>query len=385
MGTSANTAFDVVVIGAGMAGASVAAHLAPHARVVMLEQEEAPGYHATGRSAALFSEVYGGEIVRRLSRASRDFLFDPPTGFSETPLVTPRDTVFLVTAEQDHLVDAFLAPADLAVSTEILDATATARLLPILKPRYAVRSLIHRGSADIDVDAVHRGFLRRFARAAGRVVGRAAVTRIEWVGGSWIVTTPQGRFAAPIVVNAAGAWADEIAAQAGVSRLGLQPMRRTAILVDAPRSLDPRPWPMTIDLEERFYFKPDAGLVLVSPADETPMPPCDAQPDEYDVAVAVDYFEQASGSAVAQVKRRWAGLRTFAADRSPVVGFDAQAAGFFWLAGQGGYGIQTAPALGELAAALVLQQALPDFAAVFGITRQALAPDRASLVAEIPT
>ena len=371
--------FDVVVIGAGMAGASIAASLARHARVAMLEQEASPGYHATGRSAALYSEIYGGDVIRRLTRASRDFLFDPPAGFGDTALVAPRDTLYLVTPAQVDRVAAFLAPPDIAACTEVLDAAETERLLPVLKPGYAVQSLIYRGSADIDVDAVHQGFLRQFARASGRLVGRAPVMTIERVGADWIVSTVAGRFAAPIVVDAAGAWADDVAQLAGVRRLGLQPMRRTAILVDAPDGVDARRWPMTLDLDERFYFKPDAGLVLISPADETPTLPCDAQPDEYDVAVAVDHFENATGRRVARVRKRWAGLRTFAADRSPVVGFDPDAAGFFWLAGQGGYGIQTAPALGAVAAALVLGRSLPDFATAHGVTRDALAPDRASL------
>jgi D-arginine dehydrogenase len=202
------------------------------------------------------------------------------------------------------------------------------------------------------------------------------VRRIRYAGGRWTVQTPAGEWTAPVLVNAAGAWGDEVAALAGVPGVGLQPLRRTALLIDAPEGLDCAAWPAAIDVDEQFYFKPDAGLLLLSPADEHPSPPCDAQPDELDVAIAVDRFEQATGLQVRRVRHKWAGLRVFSPDRSPVVGFDPRAPGFFWLVGQGGYGIQTAPALGLLAAALASGEPAPNPILAAGTDLAALSPER---------
>ena len=230
--------------------------------------------------------------------------------------------------------------------------------------------------ADLDVDAIHQGFLRQ-ARSAGATLHfDCPVRALQRQGGLWVATTPQGEFNAPVVVNAAGAWCDELAALAGIAPCGLQPMRRTAVLIPVPRGLRADDWPLTVDISEQFYFKPDAGLLLLSPADESPCPPCDVQPEELDVAIAIDRFEQATGVEVRAIKRSWAGLRVFAPDRTPVVGFDPVAEGFFWLAGQGGYGIQTAPALGRLAAALASGRAIPDDILGQGVDPRLLAKSR---------
>jgi D-arginine dehydrogenase len=246
----------------------------------------------------------------------------------------------------------------------------------VFRAGWLAGAALEEGSADIDVHALHHGFLRE-ARAQGARLHLAC--RVEALAPSpagWTLTTTAGTFRAPVVVNAAGAWGDEVARRAGVAPLGLAPLRRTAILVQPPEWLACAAWPAAIDVDEQFYFKPDAGLLLLSPADETPSPPCDAQPEELDVAIAVDRFEQATGMQVRQVKHRWAGLRVFSPDRSPVAGFDPRAPGFFWLVGQGGYGIQTAAALGRVAAALAARESLPTDIAAMGVDAAMLGPAR---------
>lgn len=368
--------FDVLVIGAGIAGASVAAQLAPRARVVVLEREAQPGYHATGRSAALFSESYGNEPVRALSRASRDFLFTPPTGFCDTPLTQPRGSLYIARDDQLAELDAFVALPDVAGHVHRIDVAEAYRRAPLLRPGYVAGAAYEPGAVDIDVHGLHHGFLRRLRDAGGRVCVNAELTALDYAQGRWIAHTSAGRFEASIVVNAAGAWADRVAALAGVAAAGIAPLRRTALIVDEPAGIDCRAAPMTIDIGESFYLKPDAGKLLLSPADETPSEPCDAMPDDMDVAIAVDRIESATVLDVRRVHHAWAGLRSFAPDRSPVVGFDPGVPGFFWLAGQGGYGMQTAPALAQLAAALVLGDALPAELAAHGVDVAAIAPGR---------
>jgi D-arginine dehydrogenase len=343
--------YDVLVIGAGMAGASVAAELAADARVAVLEREEQPGYHATGRSAALYSAVYGNAAVRALTAASRAFYDRPPSGFCETPLLKPRG-VFFCAAEGGRAALEQTAVEGGSLLRPV-DREALLEKIPILKPQHAVAGLCEEGAADIDVAALLEAYLRRARHLGVQVRTGEEVLSIARTNGKWTIATRNGQLSASVLVNAAGAWADEIATRAGVTPLGLAPMRRTAMLLEAPQSQDVRHWPCVIDAQEQFYFKPDAGRLLLSPADETPSAPCDAQPEEIDVAIAIDRFEQATTMRVSRPLHRWAGLRTFSLDRTPVIGFDVAHEGFFWLAGQGGYGIQTAPGAAALAAALV--------------------------------
>lgn len=371
--------WDFVIIGAGIAGASVAAHLAPHARVLILEAEAQPGHHATGRSAAMFAPGYGPAPIRALTRASAAFFDAPPAGFAAAPLLTPRATVMITTPDQMDSHRAALADlsGDAAV-TELTGAEVEARV-PLLRPGYAVAGILDATGSDIDVHALHHGFLR-MARAAGAELRtRATVAGLTRQAGGWAVETAQGVEKTRAVINAAGAWAGQVGAMAGAEAIGLTPKRRTALIVAAPVGVATADLPLTVDIDETFYLKPDAGRLLISPANEDPMEPCDVQPDELDVAYCIDRIERAFDLSIRRIEHRWAGLRSFVADKAPVVGYSPLAPGFFWLAGQGGYGIQSSPALGRLAAALALGQDMPADLAAQGLRLADLAPDRPAL------
>ncbi|THD71702.1 FAD-binding oxidoreductase [Phenylobacterium sp.] len=370
------TIADVVVIGAGIAGASVAAALAQTQKVIVLEREAFPGMHSTGRSAALFSEIYGSVPIRALSRASRNFLYSPPEGFVDAPIVRPRGAMHIASAAQLARLEAFCALPDVAPAIRRLTAAEASAQCSVLRGDYVAAAAVETGSADVDVDVLHQGWLRQVKARGGELVVNAEVVRLSRQGSGWLVETPDIQIEAKVVINAAGAWADVIARLAGVRTVGLQPNRRTALIVAAPDGSNSDEWPMVIDVDEQFYFRPDAGALLLSPGDETPSEPCDAQPDEWDIATAVDRVQTATTLEVHRIRRSWAGLRSFVADRSPVVGFAPDAPGFFWLAGQGGYGIQTAPAMGALACALVLGEPAPDDLVRFGVSAYDLRPDR---------
>ena len=370
------THFDVIVLGAGMAGASVAAELAPQRRVLLLELEDQPGRHTTGRSAAMFFESYGNATVRGLTRASRAFLEQPPEGFADVPLMSPRAALFVAGPEAAPRLQDMLGSFQEGTGLKPLPREEALRQVPILRPEAVAAAALDDSGRDMEVAAILQGYLRLLRRAGAQVVLGAGEVALHRQAGQWTVDSRAGRFQAPVLVNATGAWADVVARQAGARLVGLQPMRRTALTIPAPEGHDTRAWPMVIDVDETVYFKPDAGQFLLSPANEDPMDPCDVAPEELDVAIAVDRFEALTSHPVRRIAHRWAGLRSFVADRAPVAGWDPQAEGFFWLAGQGGYGIQMAPALARAAAALVLGQALPEDIAAQGVTPQALFPQR---------
>lgn len=383
--------WDAIVLGGGMAGASCAWALAQHRRVLLLEREAHCGYHATGRSAALFSEYFGNRTVRALTALSRPFFEAPPSGFAPVPLVAPRGVVALATQEDMDAGRIEAALADGCHAREparVIGLEAALARCPVIDPR-PYRCAVWRPSVmDIDVDALHQGYLRGIRAAGGQVQTATRVDRI--VGdapGRWAVHTAAGRFVTPCLVNAAGAWADEVARQAGVATIDLVPKRRTAVIVDLSEGMPGQAplasWPMVTDLADTFYFKPEAGRLLVCPSDETPMPPCDVQPEEWDVAVAVDRLQQATTLSVRRVAHRWAGLRSFVADGSPVLGATKEAPGFFWAAALGGYGIQIAPAVGQALAALALTGDLPSHFIERGLSAAALSPGRQTL-AESP-
>ncbi|MEW9625717.1 NAD(P)/FAD-dependent oxidoreductase [Rhodanobacter geophilus] len=368
--------FDAIVIGAGMAGASVAWFMAPHARVLVLEREAWPGMHSTGRSAALFSETYGSAQVRALSRATRPFLEHPPEGFAEHPILTQRPTLVIGSAAQADAVRAmYEANRPYVRGLRLLDAAEVHAMVPVLKPEAAQIGMLEPGAADIDVNELHQGFLRGLRQRGGTLRVDVAIRAIERAEGQWNVDCGETVYRAPLLLDAAGAWADEVARLAGVAPLGLQPKRRTAFLFEPPKGLDTAHWPFVIDAEESFYFKPDAGLLLGSPANADPVPPHDVQPEDLDIALGIDRIEQATTMTISRPTRSWAGLRSFVGATGDLVGgFAPDAEGFFWVAAQGGYGIQTSAAMGEACAHLALGRALPAHLAEAGITAALLAP-----------
>ena len=371
--------FDFAIIGAGIAGVAAAYHLAPNARVVILEREHVPAYHTTGRSAALHSETYGNASIRAITVVSGRFYRDPPAGFADHPVLTPRGAIVVGRADQEAAVRAAAADyAQLVPSVRWLDPAEVLDRQPLLKPESAGGGAVFEPEADdMDVAAIHAGFLKG-ARAAGGVLRlNAEVTALERKDGRWTITLRDGEsIGAANIVNASGAWADVLGGLAGCAPIGLVPKRRTAFTFDSPAGLDLAPLPMVIDFDESFYFKPEVGQFLGSLADETPSAPCDAQPEEIDVATAVDRIETASTLVIRRIKNKWAGLRSFVADKSLVAGYDPKVEGFFWLAGQGGYGIQTGYAAGQLAASLALGKELPADVAALGVSEAALSPAR---------
>ena len=344
---------DVAIVGAGIAGASLAAEVAGEAKVLLLEAESQPGYHSTGRSAAFLSETYGGPSIQPLTTASRPFLDDPPADFADRSFLSRRGALHIADAGGEGALDHLREQFSPSVQLEPLYRRELERGLPTLREGWNY-AIWEPSCADIDVARLHQAYLNR-ARARGTELATGArVRRAERRGELWRIETSAGEFEAGIVVDAAGAWADEVAAAAGVAPLGIRPFRRTIaqVRVDPPA---PAELPLVIDALGRFYFKPEAGGRLwLSPHDETPCDPCDCAPEEIDVALAIDRLEGAIGWRVERVEHAWAGLRSFAPDRLPVYGFDPAVAGFFWCAGQGGFGIQTAPAAASLAAALLL-------------------------------
>ena len=350
-GMSSET-FDAIVIGAGIAGATVAAHLAGDRRVALIEAEESAGYHSTGRSAAIWILNYGPPDVRTLTGLSRTFFEHPPEGFSETPILSRRPVVFLAPADQTEHLGRLLAEG-----TGLREASLeeVRRMIPALRPDYAVQAAIEDDAFDMDVAALHQGFLKQMRGQGGVLALRSRTGRIERRGEDWHVeTSGGGSFMAPVVVNTAGSWGDVVAEQAGVRPLGLVPKRRTGCVID-PAPFAVQDWPMVNDVDHTWYIRPEARTkLMVSPADETDMGPHDVQPDELDVAIAIDRMQQAMDIEVRRVEHSWAGLRTFSPDRSLAFGWDPEVAGFFWCVGQGGYGIQTSPAAGKLVADVIV-------------------------------
>ena len=342
---------DVVVIGAGIAGSSAAAALAADWRIALIEAEETAGYHTTGRSAAIWIQNYGPPDVRTLSALSRPFFEHPPRGLAEVPLMTRRLVVFL--AREDQQADLAALHAE-GSSLRDISLTDVKTLVPALREGYAVGAAAEFDAFDIDVAALHQGFLRQLRGRGGRLALRNRAGRIEHRNGRWNVETSAGAvFRSPVVVNAAGAWGDEIASIAGIATLGLSPRRRTVAIID-PAPTDVTHWPMLISVGHDWYARPEARTrLMVSPADQTPMHAHDVQPDELDIAVGIDRMQQALDISVQRVERSWAGLRTFTPDGSLAIGWDAASEGFFWCVGQGGYGIQTSPAAGRLVADIV--------------------------------
>ena len=370
---------DVLVVGAGIAGASVAWRLARAGRrVLLLEREPQPGYHSTGRSAAMFMESYGPPQVRALTRASRAFYLDPPAQVCDAPLLHPRAALFVAAPEQAAALDVLyreLQPDNPQLRR--LSADQALALVPVLRPERVMGGLLDDSGFDIDAHALLQGFLRG-ARAAGTVLRTDdQPVMAEYDGQSWRVGLASGAVVrAPTVVNAAGAWADELAARFGAAPVGLSPRRRSAFTFAPPPGVDIAAWPLVVDVDERWYFKPDAGQLLGSPANADPVPPHDVAPEELDIATGIHRIEEASTLQIRRPSATWAGLRSFVTDGEPVIGFDADCPGFFWLAAQGGYGIQSAAGASAVASALVQGLNLPDDLVRQGVDAAAVSPRR---------
>jgi len=368
---------DFVVIGAGIAGASVAYELSRDSSVTLVEREHQSGYHSTGRSAAVFTEIYGNAAIRALTVASAPFFGSPPEGFASYPLWSPRPLIMVAREDQRAELKALYEQAvRLVPSIRVIDTDEVLARAPMLRRDYVSGGLFEEKSSDLDVHEIHAGFLRGARARGARLVQNADARALSRDARGWTVETSAGPVSGRVVVNAAGAWADEIAELAGAAPIGLVPKRRSAFTFTFSPNQRVEEWPTIIDISEEFYFKPEAGKLLGSPADETPSAPCDAQPEEIDIAIAIDRIGRAAEFTVDRVERRWAGLRSFVADKTPVVGYDGRVKDFFWLAAQGGYGIQTSPALSRAAAALLRGTDLPDDLVALGVTAATLSPVR---------
>ncbi|MDP3354826.1 MAG: FAD-dependent oxidoreductase [Polaromonas sp.] len=368
---------DFIIIGGGIAAASVGYWLAPHGRVILLERESQPGYHSTGRSAALFMESYGTAQVRALTMASRAFFQNPPQGFSEHPLISPRGAMMVAMhGEEALLAEQWDVFRSVTPHARLLSSEQACALVPVLRPEKVLGAVLEPDAADMDVDAIHQGFLRGLRRAGGEVICNAEVTALARVGDVWQVQAGGQTYTAPVVINAAGAWADVVAALAGAALIGLEPRRRSAFIFAPPDGINSAAWPLTASIDEGWYFKPDVGMLLGSPANADPVAPQDIQPEELDIAMAIHRIEEMTTLTIRRPTRTWAGLRSFVADGDLVGGFDGDAPGFFWLAAQGGYGIQTSAAMGEACAALARGLPLPERMAGFGLTEAMLSPAR---------
>lgn len=353
---------DFLIVGAGMAGAAAAYWLSRKGSVALIEMEAQAGYHTTGRSAAIYLPSYGAPPVRALTKASYEFLSEPPADLAiEHRLLEPRDVLYIAPDDKEQELAAFVA--EMQAQSNAVESIATHEALarvPVLRSEYVRHAAIERGTYDIDVAGLHQGMLRAIRGRGGAVHLNRTLQRVVRTGGAgWSVQAGEVEIEARYLINAAGAWADEVARMAGAAPVGLAPLRRTLVTVDCDHPRFSPHWPVVEAIGEWIYFKPESGKLLASCGDETPWAPSDVQPDELDVAITIDRLEQATSLTVRRVAAQWAGLRTFAADRIPVVGRDTHIEDFFWLAGLGGFGIQTAPALGMLLAALVTSAELP--------------------------
>lgn len=368
-----NTKFDIIVIGAGIAGASIAAHLAATRSVLILEMEDRPGYHTTGRSAATYEPNYGPPPILAFTRASKDFFYGPPTGFADGPLLVPRSSLFLEAEGQQAFTGKIL---QLSSGLEEISEAAARKAYPILRPGYAKRCFLDAHTGDLDVDLLHRGYLKLFKSRGGQLATSAAADSIDRRNNTWQIATQHGVFESTIIVNAAGAWGDVVAQMAGVKPVGLQPKRRSIGVIPVDGIPGVADFPLAVDMAESWYAKPQSGKMIVSSADATPVDPHDAYADDMAIAEGIERLMNATTLEVTRLDHSWGGLRTFTTDGSPVIGYDPCTEGFFWLAGQGGYGIQSAPALSRTAAAMVLNEKLPQDVIDAGLLVRDISPNR---------
>jgi D-arginine dehydrogenase len=345
--------FDFLVVGGGISGAAAAYELASYGRVLLAEAEPTLGYHSTGRSAALFTPNFGNPLVRRLNAASHEFYAQPPDGFGEHPLLTPRGALTWTKPGEEAALAEVLAQGTDRHPIESIDRADALRMAPLVRPEMAGAAVYERGVMDMDVASTHQGFLKGLRRRKGEIRCSAPVTALRRVAGSWAAVVGGDCLRVGFIINAAGAWGDVIGRMAAARPVGLIPKRRTVIIVERPAGVETGMMPLVEFAGEGPYLRPEAGGIMASPADETPDEPHDVQPDDMDVAHLVDWLERHTTIVVRHAPKAWAGLRSFVPDGAPVVGFDPGVEGFFWLVGQGGYGIMMAPVLAQLAASIV--------------------------------
>jgi D-arginine dehydrogenase len=374
---SKNMIYDYLIIGAGISGAAAAYELSTHGTVVVIEAESMPGYHSTGRSAALYTPNYGNAIVRRINQISKPFFQNPPPGFCNTPLLTPRGHLTVALPGDTEKLTPILQLSIPQAPIEKLTAAEACELAPLLDPKYVESAAFETDVADIEVSTLHQAYLGAVKRRGGTVTCSLRVEDIIRKEGAWHVSGNGQKVMGKTIINAAGAWADQVAIMAGATPSNLVAKRRTAIIVDLPQHIDPLTHLPAIDFADcNGYLKPEAGKLMVSPGDETPIEPQDAWPEDWDIAVLVDWLENRTLIDVQRVEHSWAGLRTFAPDDIPVVGYDPIIEDFFWLAGQGGYGIMMAPALGRATAALITTGLLCADMISMGVEEQCISPSR---------
>jgi D-arginine dehydrogenase len=369
----AMTHYDFMVVGAGIAGASIAAHLAATHKVVLIDMEQRAGYHTTSRSAASYEPNYGPPPMLAFTRESDDFFKSPPEGFADAPLLTPRSSLFFEAEGQAHHTTKLLAHA---AGLEEISLQQAEVLFPVLKPDYARRCFLDAHTADIDVDLLHRGYLKMLKGRGGTMLMSSPLKSAARKDAVWHVKCGATDLTAPNIVNASGAWGDEVAKLCGAKPVGLIPKRRSIGVVPMDDNLDFKDWPMVTDVGETWYAKPQSGKLIVSSADATPVEPHDAYADDMAIAEGIDRLMTATTLEVERLDHSWGGLRTFAPDGNPVVGFDPYTEGFFWLVGQGGYGIQSCPALAETAAAMALRQPISNRMTDFSLNPADITPDR---------
>ncbi|MCE4071187.1 MULTISPECIES: NAD(P)/FAD-dependent oxidoreductase [Pseudomonas] len=368
---------DFLIIGGGIAGASTGYFLSRHGKVAVLERESHAGYHSTGRSAALYTVAYGTPQVRALTAASRAFFYNPPEGFVEHPILTPRGEMTVdFEGNPEELQRQYQSALASVPEVRLLDADEACAIVPVLRREKVHGAMLDPSAADIDTDGLLQGYLRGIRRNGGSVQLDSEALEIKRIDSAWEVRCAQQTYRAPVLVNAAGSWSDKIAELAGAAPLGLTPKRRAAFLFSPPEGVDSHAWPVLVSLDESFYFKPDAGMLLGSPANADPVEPHDVQPEELDIALGIYQIEEHTTLSIRRPSHTWAGLRSFFADGDLVSGYDPATPGLYWVAGQGGYGIQTSAAMGEASAALIRHEALPKHLARHGLSAEMLSPAR---------
>jgi D-arginine dehydrogenase len=373
--------FDFLVVGGGIAGASAAYALSAHGKVCLVEQENQLGYHSTARSAAVHSSVYGPATWQVITTASRPFLLGPPDGFGDTPLTKPLGALYLAKPHEEPELKQQAADLDRrGIAYSLVAPAEASRLSPCVRMEPFSLGLYEPDCVDLDASALLHGYLRIARNRGAEVISNGELHAAKRSGGIWHIDLTRETIEARVVINAAGAWADVVAQRAGLPRRGLRPLRRTAITFNPPAGHEASRWPMTFDVAETWYFKPEGRHIMMSPTDLTPSEPVDAQPEEFDIAVAIDRIETVTTMKVGRLNSRWAGLRTFAPDHEAVIGTDPTEPSFVWYAGQGGNGVMASPAGAAICAAAATGNSWPKSVTKLGLTSDKIAPARLTSV-----